>query len=490
MMYRDQPIKRKLRVVILSTCGAVLLLTCAAFFAYEFLTFRQTTTKHLATLGEVIAANSNAAMAFDAPHDAKEVLATLRYEPHIVEACLYNKEGKLFSDFSKDTLNKIFPDSPGKNGFRFQESFLVGYQPVTLGDNFLGTLYLKSDLGAMYDRMRLYGTITALVIIFSLLLAYFLSKQLQKRISEPILELADTARAVSDLKDYSVRAPKAGNDELGLLTNAFNHMLEQIQKQNEEILSFSHELEDKVTKRTIELTDSLGREQELSEMKSRFVSMASHEFRTPLSTILSSVSLIEAYQKPEFEDKRLKHTQRIKGCIVQLVDILNNFLSLDKLEYGKIELNKEIFDIDAFARDVLESIHGTLKKGQIFEYTHSGDTHVLLDKSILRNVLLNLLSNAVKYSGEGSTVYLNLEVTEDKVCIRIKDEGIGIPEEDQKKLFGKYYRARNASNVQGTGLGLNIVKRYIDLMDGSIKFTSVANHGSTFIIEFPLNKTV
>lgn len=223
-------------------------------------------------------------------------------------------------------------------------------------------------------------------------------------------------------------------------------------------------------------------------MKSRFVSMASHEFRTPLSTILSSVSLIEAYQKPEFEEKRQKHTQRIKGCIVQLVDILNNFLSLDKLEYGRIELNNEIFDIDAFARDVLDSIQGTLKKDQRFEYSHQGDTHVLLDKSILRNVMLNLLSNAVKYSGEGSTICLTIDVNEQRTRIEVQDEGIGIPEEDQKKLFGKYYRARNATNVQGTGLGLNIVKRYIDLMEGTIDFVSTPNEGTTFIIEFPMNQ--
>lgn len=484
----DQPIQRKLRVVILSTCAAVLLLTCAAFFAYEFLTFRQTTTKHLGTLAEIIAANSNAAMAFDAPHDAREVLSTLQYEPHIVDACLYNKHGKIFCKFSKDSASAVFPEIPGEKGFRFSQSHLVGYQPVTLDDKYLGMLYLRSDLGAMYDRMKLYGTITFLVILFSFVLAYFLSRQLQKRISRPILALADTARSVSDYQDYTVRAHKTGNDEVGLLTDAFNHMLEQIQKQNEDILSFSHELEDKVDKRTKELTDSLGREKELNEMKSRFVSMASHEFRTPLSTILSSVSLIEAYQKPEFEEKRQKHTQRIKGCIVQLVDILNNFLSLDKLEYGRIELNNEIFDIDAFARDVLDSIQGTLKKDQRFEYSHHGDTHVLLDKSILRNVMLNLLSNAVKYSGEGSTICLTIDVNDQRTRIEVQDEGIGIPEDDQKKLFGKYYRARNATNVQGTGLGLNIVKRYIDLMEGTIDFVSTPNEGTTFIIEFPMNQ--
>ena len=162
---------------------------------------------------------------------------------------------------------------------------------------------------------------------------------------------------------------------------------------------------------------------------------------------------------------------------------------MDKLEYGSIELNKEIFDIDAFAMDVLDSIHGTLKKDQRFEYHHHGDTHVLLDKSILRNIMLNLLSNAVKYSGEGSTICLTIHVNDQRARIEVKDEGIGIPAEDQKKLFGKYYRARNASNVQGTGLGLNIVKRYIDLMDGAIDFVSIPNEGTTFIIEFPMNQT-
>ena len=215
--------------------------------------------------------------------------------------------------------------------------------------------------------------------------------------------------------------------------------------------------------------------------------MASHEFRTPLAAILTSLSLLESYSKEGHEEKRRKHADRIKASVTNLVGILNDFLSVDKLEQGKVEIVKEIVDLHLFSIDIMEEVNGMLKQGQRINFGHRGEKQILLDKKILKNVLLNLLSNAIKYSEENKEIHFFMEVSENLVSIKVEDEGIGIPEEEQKHLFDKFFRAKNVGTIQGTGLGLNIVKKYVELLDGSINFTSAHNVGTTFIIEIPLN---
>ncbi len=233
MQFRDTPIQRKLMTIVLLTSGTVLFLTCTAFFAYEIVTFPQATARQLSTLGEIIAINSTAALAFDNQSDAAEVLSALKAERHITAAALYDRHGAPFATFPASAATSVFPSSPGADGHRFENAHLITVQPVLQDGRRLGTLYLQSDMEAMYQRFRLYGGIAAVVMVVSLLLAYLLSRTLQRRISRPILALAETARAISDRGDYSVRATKLGEDELGLLTDAFNQMLTQIQEQNQ-----------------------------------------------------------------------------------------------------------------------------------------------------------------------------------------------------------------------------------------------------------------
>ncbi len=233
MALKNTPIQRKLMTIILLTSGAVLLLTCVSFFAYEFFTFRQSTVRQLATLGEILAANSTAALAFQNQDDAKEILAAVKAERHIVAACLYDKNGRLFSKYPADLATDDLPAAPERDGYRFGLSELAMFQPVEQAGKRLGTLYLRSDMGAMYERFRLYSGIVVLVMAVSFLLAYLLSRVLQKQISQPILALAQAAHAVADRRDYSVRATKLGDDEVGLLTDAFNQMLTQIHDQNQ-----------------------------------------------------------------------------------------------------------------------------------------------------------------------------------------------------------------------------------------------------------------
>jgi PAS domain S-box-containing protein len=254
----------------------------------------------------------------------------------------------------------------------------------------------------------------------------------------------------------------------------------------EQLYQAKENLEVKVKERTYELTQALERERELNEMKSRFVSMASHEFRTPLSAILSSVSLIEHYTKQEQAEKRAKHIDRIKSSVRNLTSILDDFLSLEKLEHGKVEVHSSEFDLREFLEDVMEEMEGMRKKKhQHINFQFSGETMVYQDKKILRNVMLNLLSNAVKYSPEEKEIYVTAIVENNKVSIDVRDQGIGIPEAAQKDLFTKFFRAGNALNIQGTGLGLHIVKRYVELLEGDISFVSRENEGTTFTVVFP-----
>jgi PAS domain S-box-containing protein len=231
MALKGSSIQQKLMHVILLTCTVVLLLTCSALFINEFITFRKTSIRELSILGEIIGANSTAALTFDDSEAAGEILLALKAEPQIKVAGIYTKEGELFSRFPFDISKDELPVALGEDGFLFKESHLQGFVPILQNSKRLGTLYLNSDMSFMYQRFRLYGGITLIVIMVSLFLAFLLSRNLQRQISTPILALAGTAKAISDRQDYSVRAQKHDEDEIGLLTEAFNHMLTRIEEQ-------------------------------------------------------------------------------------------------------------------------------------------------------------------------------------------------------------------------------------------------------------------
>jgi signal transduction histidine kinase len=235
-----------------------------------------------------------------------------------------------------------------------------------------------------------------------------------------------------------------------------------------------------------EARGALEKERELNELKTKFVSIASHEFRTPLSAILSSASLINQYNERDEKDKVDKHVQRIKSSVNHLTSILNDFLSLGKLEEGVIDINKEPLILKDFIDTIHEEMSPLLKQGQRLEVEFESGTEIYSDTRILRNILFNLISNASKYSPEHKTILLKFETRNGKFIISVQDEGIGIPEQDQKHLFDRFFRASNSGNVQGTGLGLNIVKRYADLLGGTIAFRSNSEAGSIFTVTVPI----
>jgi two-component system sensor kinase FixL len=234
-----------------------------------------------------------------------------------------------------------------------------------------------------------------------------------------------------------------------------------------------------------EVSSTLVKEKELGLLKSRFVSIASHEFRTPLTSIQLSASLIEQYAIPFTSAPIAKHVIKIQQSVGSLTGILNDFLSLEKLEAGKeTSLNKE-FDLVKLAEHITEEMQVMAKPQQNIIYQHTGTSSMVnLDQNLLKCCIINLIANAIKYSGENTFIDFNTEISPELCLITIKDNGIGIPEADQKHLFEAFFRAHNTGTIPGTGLGLNIVARYIDLMQGSVNFESHVNEGTIFTIKF------
>jgi len=241
----------------------------------------------------------------------------------------------------------------------------------------------------------------------------------------------------------------------------------------------------RIKKMEAELQASLTKEIELGQLKSRFVSMASHEFRTPLSAILSSAHLLEKYPNTEDQPKRLKHVQRIVSSVGLLTDILNDFLNLGKIEQGKIPVVFVEFDLPEMIQKTIDEIKSNLKGTQTIKYEHEGGPLVNLDPDLLQHILMNLVSNASKFSPDDGCIEINTIKGEKFVTLSVKDHGIGIAAADQLHIKEAFYRAANAVNIQGTGLGLHIADRYSELMNGTIKCTSELYKGTEISITFP-----
>jgi PAS domain S-box-containing protein len=300
----------------------------------------------------------------------------------------------------------------------------------------------------------------------SLLVMAFISDISQRKLAEDALK-----RSEEQLIVYAAELEK----KVEMRTEALNNSITKLER---EVIERKKAEE--------EARKSLEKERELNELKSKFVSIASHEFRTPLSTVMSSASLIQQYKDKKDYDKQDKHILRIKSSVNHLTQILNDFLSLGKLEEGKVDLLFETLDLKAFLADLTEEVNSFLKEGQAVKVRFDDDVdEVETDSRILRNIFFNLISNASKYSDANKTIDITCKRSSGRIILAIKDYGIGIPQEDQKHLFDRFYRASNAGNIQGTGLGLNIVRRYVELIRGEISFESEYEKGSTFYISIP-----
>ncbi|MFN3588269.1 MAG: ATP-binding protein [Spirosomataceae bacterium] len=261
----------------------------------------------------------------------------------------------------------------------------------------------------------------------------------------------------------------------------------QLEKEVEERTLILKEAIRKLEKTKTELDNSLVRERELNSMKSRFISIASHEFRTPLATVLSSMSLVEKYADLQMTDQRNKHIQRIKQSVKHLTEILNDMLTVNKVEEGKVMVTKNTHLLQDILSSTLVHVSGILKKNQhvLTDIATDAPKEIYVDEKIVKHILINLLGNAIKFSSENQDIFLRVRFLQKKWLFEVTDQGIGIPEADQPEIFNRFFRSSNASNIQGTGLGLNIVYQYVQLLDGKITFTSQENQGTSFFVQIP-----
>ena len=300
---------------------------------------------------------------------------------------------------------------------------------------------------------------------------------------------------ISFVIDITVRK----NSETAQLTQKL-----ELEKVTTEVKQLNASLEKKIEDRTKmlretlsaleqskeELSEALTAEKELGELKSRFVTMASHEFKTPLSTILSSSFLLEKYNDLDAPEKRIKHIERIKNAVGDMKNILDDFLSLEKLDEGFIKANMSTMSATECANEieaVVNEMQINLKPDQSINFYKEGHENVQVDKHLLKNICLNLLSNAIKFSHESASIKVSAYFNSDNFTLSVEDSGIGISDEDKQHLFERFFRAKNATNIQGTGLGLHIVSKYLELLNGSIEIKSELDKGSIFTIHIPSN---
>lgn len=293
-----------------------------------------------------------------------------------------------------------------------------------------------------------------------------------------IVDITDRKRAERELLDRQ--------RQLQVVTEDMRRLNVDLEAKVEKRTSILREALQELEKSQEELSEALSKEKELGEIKSRFVSMASHEFRTPLSTILSSANLLSRYTATEDQDKRDKHIKRTKDAVRHLNDLLGDFLSLGKLEEGKIKAQPVLFPVKEFLEEVTEEMQSLAKEGQVLHCHYNGSRSFISDKRLLKNILINLLSNAVKFSAEGAPIYLAaMDRSDGGLVLSVRDEGLGISGEDQRHLFSSFFRGTNVTNIEGTGLGLTIVRSYLDLLQGTIRVDSVLDKGTLVTIEVP-----
>ena len=478
-MLRNTPIQRKLMTMILLISGSVLFLTCSAYFAYEFISFRQTTVQELSTLGEIIAANSTAALAFNIPDDAKEIISAVKANPHIVAAALYDSDGKVFTYYPNELSIGDLPGEPGEEGYRFDDSFLIGYEPVAQGNQRLGTLFLKSDMEALSERLFLFSMIALGVILFSSLMAYLLSRRLQKQISAPILALAATAKNVSDQQDYAMRAQKFGDDELGFLTDSFNHMLARIEEQNLELSAFNQRLEQKVAERTEEL-EAANKELEA------FSYSVSHDLRAPLRSVHGYMNIFSEEYAGKLDDEG----RRLIGIIIRNGQIMGKLIDdlLAFSQLGRRDLTCSNVSMEAMVKEIVEEQRRNEPSREIT--VHIRDLpDAYADSVTIRQVWTNLIGNSFKYTSKkkSATIEIGYQERGSDIVYFIRDNGAGFNMEYYSKLFGVFQRLHSVREFDGTGVGLAIVHRIVQKHGGSIWAEGKQDEGATFFFSLGKN---
>ena len=485
------------------TSGSVLLLAGGSFITYDIIRARNLISQEMNSLATVIGANSAAPLEFNDIDAGKETLDTLQAEPRVLAATLFNKDGSLFASYQRSQnikLSKLI--LPKKEGVYFEHNQLNVFNPILSNNQRIGFIFIQADFESLNARIIRYSGIGFMVLVICTFVAFLLSSRLQAMISSPILNLAHTADKISIDKNFSIRAAKEDNDEIGHLADRFNEMLSQLQEREEKIHRHQEMLQDHVRERTRDLENEIQirkkTEYELikakeeaesaSLAKSEFLARMSHEFRTPMNAILGFAQLMKIDKSGEHSNIQLQNIEQILKAGNHLLTLINEVLDLSLIESGKMKLSLENIDVYSVVLEVLDLVNPMAKEAGIRvenKIEKEENLVVIADRKALIQSLLNLVSNAVKYNVKNGSVCLDWKREENGLLsIDVIDTGIGISLDKQKDLFDPFNRlGRDATKIEGTGIGLTITKNLLEFMGGKIVVDSSQGKGSRFSIQ-------
>jgi signal transduction histidine kinase/ActR/RegA family two-component response regulator len=499
-------LRAKLLAVILITTLVALAVALCAMIVYDLRLHRSKAIAELQTQAELLGRASAAALQFDDQKAALENVQLLRFRPEIQAAAIYDARGAIFAKYFANAGQDRFPKLPGVNDAYNEGRDLILFRRIDEEGQILGTVYLRADY-ELYGRILNYAGIAAVVAVVAMLIAVLTSSRMQNVVTRPILAIADIARHVVTSRDYSVRAVKTTDDEVGALAEAFNDMLDEIQRREldlerevaerrrkeSEVTRLAEELESRVRERTaqleasnLELGEARKESERANEAKSEFLSRMSHELRTPLNAILGFGQILASEALPKTEVQKKEFVGHILRAGRHLLALINEILDLAKIESGGVTLSPEptsITDVLLECQKLVEPQAG--ERGIRMVFPAENGIYVIADRTRLKQVVLNLLSNAIKYNRTGGAVLVGCEVGESqRVRVSVQDTGPGLRPEQLQALFQPFNRLGQESGpVEGTGIGLMVTKKLLELMGGTIGVTSAPGAGSVFFFE-------